>query len=127
MKKHASLIYGIILLCIIVAFATLYPQIAPGYYNQTDPALAFLPPFSNSYPLGTDMLGRDMLLNLAVAGRISLFSGLLTLVMEMVIGVLVGFFAAYRGGIPDKLLGLGLDVFNSLQHLVTLIELAALL
>lgn len=127
MRKNASLLCGVFLLLVIVIFVAVYPAIAPGYYNQTDPSRAFLPPFTPSFPLGTDLLGRDMLLNLAVAGRISLFSALLTLTMEMLIGVLLGFFAAYRGGLLDKLLGFGLDIFTSLQQMVTLIALSALL
>lgn len=127
MKHKRALWGGMILLAAIFAFVMLYPAVSPRYYNQTDPAKALLPPFSPTYPLGTDMLGRDMVMNLAVAGRISLLSGFLTLILEMTLGTLLGAYAALCGGIADRILGFGIDVFGSLQQTVTLIALSALL
>jgi peptide/nickel transport system permease protein len=53
--------------------------------------------------LGTDQLGRDVLSNIIVAARLTLFIGLVSTAIGMVIGVALGTVAGFYGGIVDRL------------------------
>jgi peptide/nickel transport system permease protein len=76
--------------------------------------------------LGTDELGRDLLLRLLYGGRVSLFVGLTAAVMAALLGTLVGIFAGYYGGWLDSLLMRFTDGIIALPVLPLLIVLAAL-
>jgi len=57
-----------------------------------------------THPLGTDQLGRDMLMRCFVGLRYSLFIGLATVMIMLAVGCLVGLWAGYRGGLTDTIL-----------------------
>jgi peptide/nickel transport system permease protein len=84
----------------------------------------FQPP-SAAHPLGTDELGRDLLLRLLYGGRVSLFVGLVAALIAAVIGTLVGLFAGYHGGRLDAFLMRLTDGVIALPLLPLLIVLAA--
>ncbi len=84
----------------------------------------FQPP-SAAHPLGTDELGRDLLLRLLEGGRVSLGIGLVIAVAAAVIGTLVGLTAGYLGGRTDALLMRLTDGIIALPRLPLLIVLAA--
>jgi peptide/nickel transport system permease protein len=94
-----------------------------------DPAavdlLARLEPPSAAHPLGTDELGRDLLLRLLYGGRVSLAVGLGGALLAALIGTLVGLAAGYAGGGADALLMRLTDAVISLPLLPLLIVLAA--
>ena len=54
--------------------------------------------------LGTDELGRDLLLRLLYAGRISLLVGIISALLTALIGVIIGLSAGYYGGWVDSVL-----------------------
>ena len=57
-------------------------------------------PASADHPLGTDELGRDVLLRLLAGGRASLLVGLAAAITAAMIGTVVGLAAGYFGGRP---------------------------
>ena len=65
-----------------------------------------LPPLSSSsrgfHWLGTDQLGRDLLSNMIAGARLTLFIGLVSNAIGMVIGVALGMLAGYYGGRVDR-------------------------
>jgi len=83
-----------------------------------------LPP-STAHPLGTDELGRDLLLRLLYGGQISLLVGLTAALGAAVIGTAIGLLAGYYGGAPDALLMRLTDGVIALPILPLLIVLAA--
>ncbi|MFQ5955745.1 MAG: ABC transporter permease [Kiloniellales bacterium] len=85
----------------------------------------FRPP-SAAHPLGTDELGRDLMLRLLYGGRVSLFVGLLAALISAFIGTLVGLAAGYYGGRLDAVLMRLTDGVIALPLLALLIVLAAL-
>ncbi len=95
-----------------------------------DPAavdlLARLEPASAMHPLGTDELGRDVLVRLLDGGRISLAVGLCGALLAAAIGTLVGVVAGYVGGAVDAGLMRLTDAVISLPLLPLLIVLAAI-
>ena len=76
--------------------------------------------------LGTDELGRDVLLRLLYGGQISLFVGLTAAILSAVVGTVVGLLAGYFGGPVDALLMRLTDGIIALPMLPLLIVLAAL-
>ncbi|MGH6934280.1 MAG: ABC transporter permease [Dongiaceae bacterium] len=83
-------------------------------------------PPSAAHPLGTDDLGRDLLLRLLQGGQVSLAIGLITALVAAVIGTMIGLIAGYVGGQTDALLMRLTDSFIALPRLPLLIVLAAL-
>jgi peptide/nickel transport system permease protein len=57
-----------------------------------------------AHPLGTDQLGRDMLLRSLVGLRYSLLIGVTTVVLMLAVGGVIGLVSGYRGGLTDTVL-----------------------
>ena len=91
---------------------------APDLLNR------YAPP-SPAHPLGTDELGRDLLLRLLWGARVSLAVGLAAAFVSALIGTCVGLAAAWFGGIVDSLLMRLADGLIALPSLPLLIVLAA--
>ena len=87
--------------------------------------LARLEPPSAAHPLGTDELGRDVLVRLLEGGRISLAVGVCGALLAAAIGTVVGLVAGYAGGAIDAVLMRLTDAVISLPLLPLLIVLAA--
>ncbi|MBI2585285.1 MAG: ABC transporter permease [Rhodospirillales bacterium] len=85
----------------------------------------FQPP-SAAHPLGTDELGRDILVRLLYGGRVSLFVGLTAAVAAACFGTVVGLLAGYHGGRFDAFLMRFTDGVIALPLLPLLIVLAAI-
>ena len=64
------------------------------------------------HPLGTDSNGMDVMTRLMYGGRISLMVGFVVILIEMVIGIIIGGISGYFGGWVDTLLMRFLDLFN---------------
>ena len=88
------------------------------YHRFAGPTLA--------HPLGTDELGRDLLLRLLYGGRVSLLVGAAAAGVAAVIGTAVGVAAGYFGGRLDVLLMRVTDGVIALPLLPLLIVLAAI-
>lgn len=93
--------------------------------NNVDLLGRFGPP-SLSHPLGTDELGRDMLLRLCAGGRVSLTIGIAAALAAAALGTLVGLVAGDLGGCADRALMRLTDGIIALPLLPLLIVLAAL-
>ena len=78
-----------------------------------------------NHPLGTDDLGRDVLLRLLYGGRVSLVVGLVAALAAAFVGTTVGLLAGYFGGKLDGLLMRLTDGVIALPLLPLLIVLAA--
>jgi peptide/nickel transport system permease protein len=81
---------------------------------------------SAGHPLGTDELGRDVLLRLLAGGRVSLVIGIAAALAAAALGTLVGLTAGYLGGWTDRVLMRTTDAIIALPLLPLLIVLAAL-
>jgi len=94
------------------------PSVVDLYHRLEGPSLA--------HPLGTDELGRDLLLRLLAGGRVSLTVGIMGALAAAVLGTAIGLVAGYRGGFVDALLMRTTDAVISLPLLPLLIVLAAI-
>jgi peptide/nickel transport system permease protein len=110
----------LILGAVFVPIATGYD---PGKTHILD---KYLPP-SLQHPMGTDGLGRDLLIRSMDGGRISLLIGLLAMLLSIVIGTTVGALAGFYGGWMDNLLMRFADIMLTLPTLFVAILLTQLL
>ena len=94
--------------------------------NTTDASGSkFLPLGSEGHILGTDNLGRDHLARLLYAGQVSLLIGFSSAFLALVIGVTLGVFTGYYGGISDDIVTWIITTLNAIPGLVLLIVISA--
>lgn len=126
MQHRAAVASAIIL--VLMALATVLAGVVEQYLgvdgNMVELTNKFAPP-SAAHPLGTDELGRDLLVRLLYGGRISLGIGLVTAVFAATIGTCVGLIAGFYGGRVDAVLMRITDGVIALPLLPLLIILAA--
>lgn len=79
------------------------------------------------FPLGTDMLGRDILAGIVWGARVSLLVGLVAAALSVAIGVTVGLAAGYCGRTVDHLLMRVTELFQTIPTLVFVVTLVAIL
>ena len=77
--------------------------------------------------LGTDRYGRDILSRLIIGVRVSLAVGLITVILSLSIGILLGAMAGYFGGRTDQLIMWLLNVIWSIPTLLLVFALTLLL
>lgn len=77
--------------------------------------------------LGTDEQGRDQLSRLIYGGRISLFVGIVGIIISFPLGMLIGGISGYFGGIVDAILMRLAEVLMTIPGIYLLVTLAAVL
>lgn len=97
------------LVIIIFIVSIIAPLIAPKDPLKLAPKDSLIPPFwmdgrDFRYPLGTDGLGRDLLSRLIYGLRASVFIGIASVGLAIIIGASVGLIAGYFGGLVDVIL-----------------------
>ncbi len=83
-------------------------------------------PPSRTFLLGTDDLGRDLLVRIAYGSRISLLVGVVSTLISVVFGVVVGVVAGYLGGRVDTVIALIIDVVLSIPFLLAGIAIVSI-
>jgi peptide/nickel transport system permease protein len=81
---------------------------------------------TGTFVLGTDDLGRDILVRIAYGGRISLFVGVVATGATIAVGVVVGLIAGYFGKVADTVLTRVIDVVLSFPFLLFAIALVSI-
>ena len=80
---------------------------------------------SLSFPLGTDDVGHDEFARAMAGGQVSLIIGITSMLTAVILGIGIGAFAGYYGGIVDTLLMRFTDVILSVPLLLLLFVLSA--
>jgi peptide/nickel transport system permease protein len=103
LRRHRPAMISVGILGIVAIASLLGPFLLPAQWDQPDLYHQFTGP---SFPhlLGTDELGRDLLLRILAGGRVSIAVGLLATLVTIVMGVSVGTLSGYFGGLVDNLL-----------------------
>ena len=111
----------------ILLFFVLVAILGPLFFQQDPNAFGpdRLQPPSAAHWLGTTQTGQDVMTQMVIGTRISVFIGLLIGAMTMVVSIAVGLISGYFGGWIDDLLSLITNVFLVLPTLPLAIVLAA--
>ena len=131
-SDRASLI-AFIVIVIIVLVAVCAPVISAvtghgpnDQYRDTGMTATGLPVGPNSeFWLGTDHLGRDVLVRLVYGARVSLLVGVVASLLASTLAVIVGLVAGYFGGWVDTVLSRIMDLVMSMPFLLTALALVA--
>src|SRR5579884_1213016 len=117
---------GLVLLTLFLIAAFFAPLLAPydPFEQQLKQGLA-LPSFAHL--LGQDKLGRDLLSRILYGAQISLWVGMTTVTLSLIVGALVGALAGFFGGWIDELLMRLVDLFLAFPGILLAIALAAVL
>ena len=76
---------------------------------------------------GTDHYGRDIFARVIFGARISLFVGILTILISLTAGAIIGAVAGYYGGKVDNILMRIMDVFMAIPSILLAISIVAAL
>ena len=98
------------------------PWLSPYTYAAQDLAYGAQPPSAQHW-LGTDDLGRDLLVRILVGGRISVGVGFAATVVALLIGVSYGALAGYIGGRSEALMMRVVDAVYALPFTMIVIIL----
>ena len=109
-------------LIVIVCFSAPPFSDYDAQVNNSDIALIRKYPVEG-HPLGTDELGRDLLLRILWGGRTSITIALAATVVSSVLGIILGAIPAYYGGAPDSIIMRTLDVFMAIPSMLLMITL----
>ena len=109
-RSHQGIAVGAVIVAAVVLVAALAPVISPFDPNEIHPIDRLKGIGTPGYLLGTDIQGRDMLSRLAWGSRTSLAIAVVPLAIAGLVGLLLGSFAAYGGGVPETLIMRGMDV-----------------
>ncbi len=80
---------------------------------------------TGEFVLGTDDLGRDILVRIAYGARISLLAGVASTALTVIIGVVIGLAAGFLGGVVDTILARLIDIVLSVPFLLVAIALVS--
>lgn len=117
---------GLAMLTLVVGYSLLYPLL-PSYdpYGQDLGRILLTPGADPAHLFGTDSLGRDTASRLALAGRVTVGVVAVIIVVNALIGMVVGTVAGYFGGRLDNAMMALADVQLALPMILVLTALAA--
>jgi peptide/nickel transport system permease protein len=126
-RRNPLALAGAVMASLLVVLAIFGPWIAPQ-----DPAYIDLPrrltPPSSAHWFGTDELGRDILSRIIYGARISMLVGIGVVSASLLIGLIIGSIAGYRGGKLDRFFNVILmNAFMSFPGILLAIAFVAFL
>ncbi|WP_064713476.1 ABC transporter permease [Rhizobium bangladeshense] len=124
-RRHKLAVFGVIAIVVLLLACVFGPLVTPFDPLRIDLRHRFAGPSFSDNLFGTDQLGRDLLVRLLMAGRISLTIGLCAMVVSTAFGTLVGITAGYYGGWTRVLLMRFVDAMLSFPQIFLLLVLAA--
>ena len=133
-KQDKTAVFSFVVLLALLITGLLAPFIAP--YNPYDPANidimnsemppAWMDEGEAAFWLGTDIQGRDLLSTMIYGLRLSILIGCGAVVLQGLLGVVVGLLAGYLGGKIDAVLMRIADIQLSFPYLMVAIFISAI-
>jgi ABC-type dipeptide/oligopeptide/nickel transport system permease subunit len=129
--KVAMVSLAVIVLIVLMAiFAPVFAAITGHPPNEQYRDIGLTPDGlprgpNGTFWLGTDDLGRDILVRIAYGARVSLLVGVIATAITVAIGVVLGLAAGFLGGIVDTVLARLIDVVLSMPFLLVAIALVS--
>ena len=123
-NKIALLCIGVLVLFSIMAVAAAY--LTPYDPYHASPEESLLPP-SWSHPMGTDLIGRDILSRVLFGARISMVIGFVSVGISAIVGVTLGLIAGYYGRLIDSIIMRFIDTLMAFPGILLALTIIALL
>ncbi|RXK53259.1 ABC transporter permease [Oleiharenicola lentus] len=122
LRRNRLAVTGGIMLIVLALACLIGPWISPYDYAEQDLDNTFAAPGAKHW-LGTDQLGRDLLVRILYGGRISLGVGLCATFVALTIGVIYGAVAGWVGGRTDAVMMRIVDIIYALPFTIFVILL----
>ncbi|MEH0875843.1 oligopeptide ABC transporter permease OppC [Pectobacterium cacticida] len=115
---------SLFILAVITVFVILAPQLSAFNYADTDwNMMSAAPDIASGHYFGTDSSGRDLLVRVAIGGRVSLMVGVAAALVAVIVGTLYGALSGYLGGKVDSVMMRLLEILNSFPFMFFVILL----
>ena len=122
--RNRPALVGLFFIALFVAAAVLAPVIAP--YESFEGSLRErLQPPSPAHLMGTDLQGRDEFSRVLYGAQVSLYVGIVSVIMGLAMGGVVGAIAGAAGGVVDNILMRIVDVLLSIPGILLAIGIVA--
>ncbi len=125
-RRHRPALIGVGVIVLFVLLAVFAPIVSPYDPEQNNLDIRLQPP-TPAHLMGTDELGRDLFTRILYGSRISLAIGVLSMMLAVTVGTLIGAAAGFHGGWIDAVLMRMTDVFLAFPRLFVLILVTTLL
>jgi peptide/nickel transport system permease protein len=125
--RNRGAVIGLLILLVVLGFALIGPTLFPQSPWRMVGRPFVAPLAMERFPLGTDMLGRDIATGLVHGARVSLLIGLISTLGALLIGVPLGAVAGYAGGLVDDALMRFTEFFQTIPSFALAIVLVAIL
>ena len=117
---------GLTIVIILILSAGFADFLAPFSPTKMMVGNRFLPP-NLEFILGTDEFGRDMVSRILFGSRLTLMIGAIAVGISMTTGIMIGLFAAYKGGWLEILLMRSTDILFSFTETLIALSCVAVL
>lgn len=131
LKRHKLLSLAVVAIVVVASVAIFAPLVAPyspdvQFPNGLSDMGSPLPP-NHTFPLGTDLLGRDLLSRMIYGARTSLIVGVVANFIAVFIGTTLGLVAGFSRGVLGNAIMRFTDLMLAFPALILAIALAAIL
>lgn len=116
----------VLLLVVIIGLLARFAEVTPFDPEKVGVAAKFLGPGGVTF-LGTDQLGRDVTSRLMYGAWISMKVGLLSVLIGITAGTMIGIFSAYLGGVVDLIVQRVVDALMGFPPIILALGLMAAL
>jgi oligopeptide transport system permease protein len=122
--KNRAAVYSAYIMAVMLLLVIFGPMLISWEADFTDWDYTSSPPsIESGHWLGTDPVGRDILVRTLEGGRISLLVGLVATIVSLLIGLSYGAIAGYFGGMADRLMMRVVDIIYALPFMFFVILL----
>jgi peptide/nickel transport system permease protein len=115
--RNKLAVVGLVMVGMIFVMAVLAPILAPHDPRAQDLMHTTAKPSADHW-FGTDEVGRDQLSRVIYGSRIAIVVGLSSIVLALLLGVILGSIAGYRGGKADSIVMRTADAFFAFPLLI---------
>ncbi|NBI41445.1 ABC transporter permease subunit [[Haemophilus] felis] len=130
--QNRGAVIGLAFIALVFVCSLFADFIAPFDPIEQNRSALLLPPMwfeggNSAYILGTDDIGRDILSRIIHGARLSVFIGLLIVLLSCVCGVILGLLAGYYGGMVDIIIMRFVDIMLAIPSLLLTIGVVTIL
>jgi oligopeptide transport system permease protein len=122
LQKNKLAVFGMVFLAAVAVVCVVGPWMSAYTYDSQDLTQIFASPGAQHW-LGTDRLGRDLLVRILHGGRVSLGVGICATFVALTIGVTYGAIAGFVGGKRDAVMMRAVDIMYALPFAIFVIML----
>jgi peptide/nickel transport system permease protein len=108
LRRSKTAMVGLAFVLLLLLVATFADVLAPYSPTQTTPESISPPTWQ--HPMGTDLLGRDLLSRVIHGSRVSVYVGVVSILLAIFVGIPLGTVAGFYGGRVDQVIMRLMDV-----------------